>query len=130
MQARHTVMLLLVIPELANVSHHQKRRFYQPFSTWFLERVKPHCPKPSSGKWRKQEFQSASMFCGPAEEPWLRKATTHLLIQPYNHPVKEEYEDEERPSSESTSNSSKTSGTVVVEPNFESKSVFLQKHKW
>lgn len=41
-------MLLLVIPELATVSRHQKRRFYQPFSTWFLERVKPHCPKPST----------------------------------------------------------------------------------
>lgn len=70
------------------------------------------------------------MFCGSAERPWLRKATAYLLIQPYNHPVKEEYEDEERPSSERGSNSSKTSGTVVVEPNFESKSVFLQKHKW
>lgn len=47
-QARHTVMLLLVIPELATVPHHQKRRLSQPFSTWVLKRVKPHCPKPST----------------------------------------------------------------------------------
>lgn len=46
-RARHTVMLLLVIPELATVPHHQKRRLSQPFSAWVLKRVKP-CPKPST----------------------------------------------------------------------------------
>ena len=47
-QVHHAMILLLVIPEPATVSHHQKRRLYQPFSTWFLERVKPHCPRPST----------------------------------------------------------------------------------
>ena len=47
-QVHHAMILLLVIPEPATVSHHQKRRLYQPFSTWVLERVKPHCPRPST----------------------------------------------------------------------------------
>lgn len=103
-QAYHSdVTEILVTPELATLSSHQKRRFYQPLSTWFPARIKPHCNDLTSvhpgQSWlcsilgRTEKAVAPISFCvyGSAEELWLRKATTHLLLQPHDHPVREDY---------------------------------------